>query len=226
MVSEVVQFLTTYEIWIYAILGLAALGFLSRLFKAISYWRDATFGIEKDIAKRRFINAGMALIVLFVFAISEFFFVSFSASVLPSMQAIPSPTIDVLATATPTLPPVENSAQTEVVQNSPTPQPDTCIPGLVNWISPAAGDQISDVVPLFGEVSIPNFGFFKYEYAAVGSEIWTTIAGGNEIKEDNSIGSWNTTQLLAGDYLLRLVVLDNQNAEFGSCIVTVRVKNP
>ncbi len=222
MVSEVVQFLTAYEIWIYAILGLVALGFLSRLFKAIGYWRDATFGIEKEIAKRRFINAGMTLVVLFVFALSEFFFVSFSASSLPNMQVIPTPTMDVLATATATLPPVENST----TQVSPTPQPDTCIPGQVNWISPEAGDQISDVVPLIGEVNIPNFGFYKYEYAAVGSEFWTTIAGGNKIDENNEIGSWNTTQLLAGDYLLRLVVLDNQNVEFGSCVVGVRVINP
>jgi hypothetical protein len=226
MVSEVVQFLTAYEIWIYAILGLVALGFLSRLFKAIAYWRDATFGIEKEIAKRRFINAGMTLVVLFVFAISEFFFVSFSASSLPNMQVILTPTIDVLATATPTLPPEENSALSELPQPSPTPQPDTCIPGQVNWISPEVGDQISDVVPLVGEVNIPNFGFYKYEYAAVGSDLWTTIAGGNKINEDNEIGSWNTTQLLAGDYLLRLVVLDNQNNEFGSCVVGVRVINP
>jgi hypothetical protein len=218
--------LTTYEIWIYAILGVVALGFLSRLFRAISYWRNATFGIEKEIAKRRFLNAAMALVVLFVFAISEFFFVSFSASILPNLQPIPTPTMDVLATATPTLPPAEPEALTEVVQNSPTPQPDSCIPGQVNWISPKAGDQISDVVPLFAEVAIPNFGFYKYEYAGVGSEIWTTIAGGTEIKEDNAIGSWNTTQLLAGDYLLRLVVLDNKNVEFGSCVVTIRVINP
>ncbi len=222
MVSEVVQFLTAYEIWIYAILSLIAFGFLIKLFKAISYWRDATFGIEKEIAKRRFINAGMTLVVLFVFALSEFFFVSFSASSLPSTQFIPTPTIDVLATATATLPPIENS----VAQVSPTPQPDTCIPGQVNWISPEVGDQISDVVPLIGEVNIPNFGFYKYEYAAVGSELWTTIAGGNKIDENNEIGSWNTTQLLAGDYLLRLVVLDNQNVEFGSCVVGVRVINP
>ncbi len=226
MVSEVIQFLITYEIWIYAVLGVVALGFLSRLFRSIIYWRDATFGIEKEIAKRRFLNASMTLIVLFVFAISEFFFVSFSASTLPSMQIIQTPTVDVLAIATATLPPVEKPDLAETAQPSPMPRVDTCIPGQVNWIEPKAGDQISDVVSLLGEVNIPNFGFYKYEYAAVGSDIWTTIAGGNEIKEENDLGSWNTTQLLAGDYQLRLVVLDNQNVEFGSCIVTVRVINP
>jgi len=42
---------------------------------------------------------------------------------------------------------------------------------------------------------------------------------------EDSIGLWNTSQVIPGDYLLRLVVLDNDNNEYPACIVSVRVIN-
>lgn len=226
MVSDVVQFLSAYEVWIYAVLGVIAIGAVTRLFRALNYWRGATFGIEKEIARRRFISSITTLIVIFVFAMSEFLFVSFSASSLPSIQTLATPTVNVLAVPTETLVPLNAANETVVLEATPTVSLESCIPGEVSWTFPEPGSELSGLVVLSGSANIPNFGFYKYEYAVPGSEIWTTIAGDREPKIENELGRWNTTQIIGGDYLLRLVVLDNENNEYGSCIVPVRILTP
>jgi hypothetical protein len=73
---------------------------------------------------------------------------------------------------------------------------------------------------------VPNLGFYKYQWARPDAEVWTDIAAGNQPKVEGQIGFWNTTQLIPGDYLLRLVVLDNQNQTFPPCVIPVRVLQP
>jgi len=41
-----------------------------------------------------------------------------------------------------------------------------------------------------------------------------------------TVGYWNTSQLPSGDYLLRLVVVDNANNFFPACVVSVKISNP
>lgn len=224
--EDVIQFLAGYEIWIYVILGAIGLVYLRRLFKAINDWRDAAFGLEREIAQRQFLSSMTALVLLFVFALSEFFLVSYATTRMPSMQSIATPTIDVFVTSTATLP-VETEAIPGQVETEPTqtPIPEGCVPGQIEITSPEPGEQISEMVNLIGTVNIPNFGFYKYEYTEPGNTIWKTIAGGNAPVIDGEIGDWNTSQVLPGDYLLRLVVLDNTNKEYPACVVPVRVIN-
>ena len=40
------------------------------------------------------------------------------------------------------------------------------------------------------------------------------------------LGNWDTTLLVPGDYLLRLVVADSQNQLLPACVVSVRVVAP
>jgi hypothetical protein len=81
-------------------------------------------------------------------------------------------------------------------------------------------------VELLGTVNIPNLGFYKYEFSEPGSDVWSTIAADNVAKVNGTIGYWNTGQLTPGDYLLRLVVVDNQNNPFPACVIAVRVVAP
>jgi len=70
---------------------------------------------------------------------------------------------------------------------------------------------------------VPNFGFYKYEYAAQGSETWSTILAGNKPVIAGILGTWDTTEITPGDYQLRLVVSDNTGVELPACIIHVRV---
>lgn len=224
MTQDVINFLIQNEIAIYAGLGVCAFWFINRLFKAIAEWRESAFGWEREIAKRKFISHLLPLILIFLSAFSVFFLVTYAGSMLLNTASLATPTMDVLATATATLPPTQDAAQVLLtVEVTQTPAADGCVPGQLEWIDPQAGNELRGVVTLIATVNIPNFGFYKYEYTEPGNSIWKTIAGGNQPKENEEIGLWNTTQLIPGDYLLRLVVLDNQNIEYPACIVPIRV---
>ncbi len=76
---------------------------------------------------------------------------------------------------------------------------------------------------LRGTVNLSDLGFYKYEYAAQGNDEWTTIAAGNQIKIDDELSSWDVTNLVPGDYLLRLVATNNAGEARPPCIIPVRV---
>src|ERR1700690_3427501 len=91
---------------------------------------------------------------------------------------------------------------------------------------PEPGKDISDSITLKGTVDLPNFGYYKYEYALQGSEQWTTIAADNKVKQDTDLGIWDPTALVPGDYELRLVVTDNLGNILPPCVVPIHLVAP
>lgn len=221
--NEILDFLIEFEIWFYIILGFISLIFFSRLFNAIGKWREAAFGLERDIAQRIFRSSLSVLMLIFILVVGEFFFVTYSSSIMPDQTNLATPTIDMLASPSPTIATVEIVENEDAFSITPTAIPDGCIPGEIEWIFPEPASEIKGVVQLLGIVNVENFGFYKYEYAEPGNAFWKTIAGDNKIDPEDKIGLWNTSQIVPGDYLLRLVVLDNNNNEYPACIVSVRV---
>jgi hypothetical protein len=224
----ILPYLKNYEGWIYAVLGIIALVYFQKLIVAWKDWQGTVFGLEREIAQRRFSTSLTILLLLVAFVLLEFLAVSFIAPSFPQSLSLPTATLDLLATSTATLP-VAASAATAVV--TPTPQSDIpqqtgCLPGQIEWQFPKSGQEISQTVELKGTVNIPNLGFYKYQYAKPGEDIWTDIAAGNQPKVNGQIGFWNTSQLVPGDYRLRLVVLDNQNQAFPACEIQIRVVRP
>ena len=225
--ENILPALQQYELGIYALLGVVALVYFQKLVVAWREWRGALFGIERDIALRRFQTVLTVLILVVLFVMVEFVIVSFVLPAYPGSTALATPTLDVLATPTVTLAVRVGSLSSEKITPTPTPQPtvqpEGCIPGQIEWIEPTAGQEVSATVRLVGTVNVPNLGFFKYEYSEPGSDLWNTIAANNEPKVKGEIGFWNTSQLQPNDYLLRLVVVDNQNQTLPVCIIRVSV---
>jgi hypothetical protein len=229
--EELLPFLQKYEVWIYSLLGVIALFYFQKLISAWREWQGTVFGLERDIAQRRFSTALTVLILLVVFVVMEFMIVSFVAPAYPQTFAMSTPTLDLLAAPTLTLPPVVDSmAISGTVEVTPTATAvmiqEGCLPGQIEWIFPEPGQEIRSTVELKGTVNVPNLGFYKYEISRPGEDIWKTIAGGNQQKVEGVIGFWNTSLEVPGDYLLRLVVTDNQNDLFPACIIPVRVVQP
>ncbi len=230
--EELLPFLQKFEIWIYVFFGAVALIPLQQLISAWRTWQGSVFGLEREIAQRRFSTALTVLLLLVVFIFMEFVVVSFVAPGYPQMAVFPTSTLDLLATPTVTLPVAAEAATAAAPAGaslgvdpaaSGTALPEGCVPGQIEWLAPKAGETINETVELKGTVNIPNLGFYKYEYAKKGEDIWTTIAGGDQPKVAGGIGFWNTSQLVDGDYLLRLVVEDNQNKMFPACVIPVRI---
>jgi hypothetical protein len=224
--DELLRFLEKYEIWVYVILGIAAIFYIQRLFLAWRDWRDSVFGLEKESAQRKLTAALTILVLLALFVIGEFFVVSFVVPATPQI-AIATPTLDLLATVTVTLPSANQLVTPTGSDISATQAPlsEGCVKGQIEWTAPLPGATVSSSVELRGTVNVPNLGFFKYEYSEPGSDAWITIAAGNQPLINAIIGYWNTSQLASGDYKLRLVVADNQNKLFPACVVQIRIVN-
>ena len=101
-----------------------------------------------------------------------------------------------------------------------------CIPDQIDIISPQNGTTIQDIVEIIGSADIPNFGFYKFEMAAISDTSWLTIQAGDTITREGRLGFWDTTRLSPGDYGLRLVLTDNQGQSSLPCTIQVRVDPP
>jgi hypothetical protein len=225
----VLRFLEENELWIYLIAGAAAVLTFRFVIRTWREWRSSVFGLERDIVQRRLAARLSVLFLLGLLVLVEFLTVSFVIPAYPRLVALPTPTLDLLATPTITLPANLNETPTAPANEEPTraaPDTEGCTAGQIEWLAPKNGDAISATVELRGTVNVPNLGFYKYEFSQPGSDTWTTIAAGNTPLVAGTIGYWNTSQLPAGDYLLRLVVVDNQNTFFPACSISVRVSGP
>lgn len=220
------RFLVKYEFIIYVILGLGALFVIRSATRAWVEFRRSVYGLEKELALQRLRVSGAVIVLLLMIGLSQFCLVSFVVPFLPAVTFRQTATADLLQTPQVTL---DVAAAATAAASTPLPPPGTtdCVPGKLVITFPAAGQEITGKITLTGSVDVPNFGFYKYEFARQGSAQWTTIAAGNEVKHDEELGAWDPSELVPGDYQLRLVVTDNlNNSPLPACIVPVRIVAP
>jgi hypothetical protein len=224
--EDLLRFLKTYEVWIYALLGVFALFYLRKLILAWQEWQKAIFGMERENAQRHLSAALSVVGLLGIMILAQFTLVSFIAPAYPQLNVLATPTLDLLAEPTSTLSVFQLEAGTApaAASNDETSAQNGCIPGQIEWSRPIQDEEVSGSVPLKGTIQYPSLGFYKFEYAEANSKNWVTIAAANEKKTDEDFNIiWNTSQLVPGDYKLRIVVTDNQNIDLLPCEISVRV---
>ncbi len=225
--SDILRFFEQYEGLIYLLLAIGGLVVFRVLWQAWRTWRVAVFALEKEIAFQQVRMYGVFFLLLLIIAITQFCMVTFIAPFIPALEQIPTPTINLLTPAA-TDPAATAPAPGEQTPPTATSQPlgEGCVPGQVNITSPALDAQVKGIVVLTGTVDVPNLGFYRYEYAPLGSEQWITIAAGDMVKKDEELGSWDTSQLAPGDYRLRLLASDNAGNNLPACIIPLRILAP
>src|SRR5512141_2453822 len=207
--DEFFLFLGKYEVIIYLLLLLASLFVFRWLWRAWREWRQAYFSLEREIAMRHLAQALVFSGLVLIFVCGQTIVGSFIVPGLPASARLGTPTIDLLAPTQSG----DSSGNTTALALTPAPAaPATgsagCVPGQVEITFPKSGDTISGVIEIIGTVNVPNFGFYKYEFAAVGSDLWATISADRNPKKNESLGNWSTGTLVPGEYQLRLVVTD------------------
>ncbi len=217
------KFIGTYEVLIYILLAIGGLFALRWLWQSWNEWREALYSLEKEFALRRLGQATVVLTLIALLFCGEFIMASFVVPGLPASYFLTTPTLDLLATPTGTLSP---ESATPFVLAPPSGASRGCVPGQVIITSPKAGSEVRGRIEIRGTASIPNFGFYKYEVAPLHADTWITIAAGRDVKVEGSLGEWDTTAIPAGDYQLRLVVVDNRGEALPPCIIPVRVIPP
>jgi len=189
-------------------------------------WSGSIFGLEKEQSQRKF-NQGLTITIFgLLFAAGLFIVNTFVTPSVPGVQQLPTATIDMTQ-----LPPTNTPAPTAAVTAQGLIPTITsylsrgCIPDKLDWTDPRNGDTISGIVELKGTVNVENLGFYKYEYSSAGSDLWTTIAAGNTIIVNDLLGgAWDTSDLVPGNYELRLVVNDNLNNPLPACVIQVTIE--
>ncbi len=223
--NSIFRGLITYSLGIYILLTLGFLIFLRKVIASVGEWRQSVFGLERAIAQRKLVSSSTGLTLIILLLVGEFLLVTIVGPQMPAVMVQPTTTMDPFSTATTTLSAAENGDATPMPTSTLSQESlvSECIEGQVNISSPADGDMVSGTVEIIGSVNIENFGSYKYEFSTTGAVNWTTIAAGNALKLDESLGLWYTSSLTPGDYLLQLVPLDNTGAELTPCIITVNV---
>jgi len=225
--AAVLSFFVRYAPLVYLLLALGLIFGIRRMAQAIAEARQAIFGLEREIARRHTTQAVSVLSLIVILAVGEFLLSVILAPNLPALFRLTTPTLNLLESPTETLPP-----QLLETVGAATPGPSVtvevtgCIPGQIAITAPEAGSEIKGQVTLKGTADIPNFGFYKYEFAPAGGDSWSTVEASRKPVRDGELGIWDTSAITPGDYQLRLVVTDNQGNALPACIVPVRIKAP
>ncbi len=102
--EEVLRFLKTYEPWIYLLLAGTGLFAMRRMLSALQELRMAVFGLEKESAQRRFRSSLSIFVFVLLLGAAEFVLTAIVFPDFPNVQAVATPTADLLVTPTVTLP--------------------------------------------------------------------------------------------------------------------------
>ena len=226
--NSLLRFLIEYEILFYVIVALIVIIAARKTYLAWREWSASIFGLEKEQSQRKF-NQGLTITIFgLLFAAGLFIVNTFVTPSVPGVQQLPTTTIDMTQ-----LPPTNTPAPTAAITAQGFIPTITsylsrgCIPDKLDWTDPRNGDTISGIVELKGTVNVENLGFYKYEYSSAGSDLWTTIAAGNTIIVNDLLGgAWDTSDLVPGNYELRLVVNDNLNNPLPACVIQVTIEPP
>jgi hypothetical protein len=220
--GAVYRSLANYEPLIYIALAIGGMFAFRRMWRSWREWRDSVYGLEREFALRRLVQATAVGISILGLIFAEFFIATFIAPSLPASDILATPTLDLLMTPAGTVAPGTTAlAVTQAVPSGMS----GCVPDQIMITAPQPGDDVKGIVNIMGTANVPNFGFYKYEIAPVGTQNWATVSAAREPVVNNSLGNWSTTSLTNGEYFLRLVITDNVGKELEPCVLAVRVLN-
>lgn len=228
--TEVLNFIKTYEASLYFVLGLGGIIYGWRFWEAWQLLRESVFGLERDSAHRHLNKAASSLFLLVMMGVFVYSIVTFVLPLLPVAELdLPSTTEILPESMLGDLPP-DDTENTEEVLIAPTPlptvaiTPNDCDIDSAFISSPEFGETISGEVEVVGTANIENFGHYKIEFAPALTEIWLPIVvGRSPVSEDLLVEVWDTSTIEPGDYVIQLVVVDNSVDEELKCRIPVRV---
>ena len=228
------RFLRQFEISIYVLLGIGVLIYARRFSRAWQDVRSSLYGLERESAQQRINWSASVMVLLIMMGIAVFLLVVFVSPMMSVVGSIATPTIDPFSTLdAETLAQPEGEGLLEPNLNAPTPLPtvfideSNCVPDQVMITSPEPGEEIRGEVEIRGTANIPNFGFYKFEISHRNQAIWFTQQANRKIIQDDVlIESWDTSLFEPGDYVIQLIVTDNEGNSLPPCRVPIKIAPP
>jgi len=95
-------------------------------------------------------------------------------------------------------------------------------------LAPLTGSHafVGDTVTLLGSVQIPEAARYQLQTHLVGAEGWTTVDSRRWDTGLGQLGKWDTKELLAGSYEVRLTAVDRNNIRLSSappCMINIEL---
>ncbi len=232
-----IQLIARLAFILYALAATGIFFAIRGLVQARKARRLALFGLEREAAlqkRRQSISTILSLILLsgFVYIIQ-----TIVAPNLGQRESPPTPTPVVFITQqstetpsrllyptitpTPGLPPADVGAEL-------TPAPGEAVNGCEilgsNITSPASGQVVSGQVVVEGQANILDFAQYKFEIRGPSTGgAWIVVATFTTPVPEGFLGTWDSTSLPPGDYVLRLVVLRTDGTFPTPCEVPINV---
>lgn len=224
--GSVYRSLANYEPLIYIALAIWGLFVFRNMYQTWREWRDSVFSLEREFALRRLGRTTAIALLILGLVFAEFFIATFVAPSLPASDILTTPTLNLLAAPPGTLSP-EDATQAALSPNTQSVPSGMsgCAPDQIMITAPEPGEVVNGSIDIIGTANVPNFGFYKYEIAPMGTQNWATISADRNPKQAEKLGTWNTSSLTNGEYFLRLVITDNVGVSLEPCVIAVRVAN-
>jgi len=240
--SIIITLLKAYAIWLYILFAIVALFALRAALKARAEIRQSIFSLEKEFARNRLYRAVTVMVVMALLAGALFVATHLGEPATPATTE-PTPTATRFLRATPTYSPEEltPTPTATVTRVRPTRQPIPTAPVFtptatpappplcptpgVNLTSPRPGARLSGVVQVTGTAAIGNFWYYKIEigigrnpsqWSVVGDLHYAPVSAG-------VLETFNAAAFPAGEYTLRLVVVDKTGNFPEPCAVAVTI---
>ena len=247
------KIIVDYATWIHVIGIIGILFCLRAAFMARRERNLSIYTLEKEAATNKefrvltigmTIAAGMGLVLFLTAVVAPQVTFSELRDVAETPAALILPTVTPVV-ATPTLTPTSTPTRmrptplpivvlTEQAPTamptpppSPPPPPPFCPNSLARLVAPGQYAVVSGTVQIMGTADLPNFDYYKIEYASAGNpNEWALITDlrRSTVKE-GLLDTWNTTAFPNGPYRLRLMVVDNTGNYPEPCEVSVIINN-
>lgn len=240
--TVLVKLIADYAVWLYLVLGLAALLFLRAYLVARRERDNSIFALERESATGRMAQATMGFLVTLILVGGVFYTSQTLVEEIPLPEATPTPTALIVLPPTATPPPLlPTPTPTDTPRPRPTlppleastpPTPETS-PGVaascpnpgVRISEPGTGATVSGVIQMIGSANIPDFWYYKFEFKGNGFGDWTFIQRFDTAISGGILGAWDTRSVPSGDYEFRLVVVDKTGNYPEPCTLLLSVRN-
>jgi hypothetical protein len=214
--TEAIFLIARYQLWVYAVLGLAVLAYARALLRANHLLGQTLFGLEKEAALEKRNGALAMLIILSALAISVF---AIDRYVVPELRAASaSPAPSARPTAAPSPSPLGAGGGPLQVDSSGCENPQATL------IEPLPGAHISGSFVVRGTAAGDNFAFYTLEIGGLGTNgQWVPLQVGNTLVEEGDLGTLDTSAYSSGEYALRLVVKDTIGNFPPPCVIPITI---
>jgi hypothetical protein len=227
--EEVLVIIQDHQTWAYITLGVLGLIYLRLVIKHLQEYRSTFFGLERDRARERLVRSGFMLSLTVLGLVVVFVAATFGGPAVP-VVARPTvlPTVSLLST-----PESGISEQNGTPASTPLQEDELqglgCSNASATIVYPGDGDSINGVIDILGTANIPGFAFYKVEIKPLSPDVvWQAIGAGTDpvcenCAEEEVLTRWDTSLVTAGEYILRLVVMDAAGNAPLPCELNVRV---